>query len=397
MEIKKLKEVCTAIIDCPHSTPEWKTEGIPVIRNYNLINGNIDLKNLSYVDEETYKSRIKRAKPEEGDIIISREAPMGVVGIVPSNFKCCLGQRLVLLKINKNEYDPVYILNVLMSDYVQTQIHRVDKTGSIVSNLNIPDLENLDLPIIKEQQKEKGMILKTINNNILLNNKIIDELHKLGDQLYNYWFTQYGYNNSGVFFSEKCKREIPNNWKELNITELCELKKGYEPGSDNYNEKCFEGSYEFFRVSDLDNKNPVFISPPDNLIGKVDYDEVLISFDGTVGRVATGYNGIFSTGIKKAVPIKKSINNGLVYFLFRSEYVRKSIEKYASGSVIKHASSSIPYINVPYDEDSFNRFSNIINPLFMQIVKCKEENEKLYDYYNFVLPLLINGQVKLED
>jgi len=397
MEIKKLKDVCTAIIDCPHSTPEWKTEGIPVIRNYNLINGNIDLKNLSYVDEETYNSRVKRAKPEEGDIIISREAPMGVVGIVPSNFKCCLGQRLVLLKINKSEYDPVYILNVLMSDYVQTQIHRVDKTGSIVSNLNIPDLENLDLPIIKEQQKEKGKILKTINDNILLNNKIIDELHKLGDQLYNYWFTQYGYNTNGMFFSEKCKREIPSNWKELNITELCELKKGYEPGSDNYNEKGFEGSYEFFRVSDLDNKNPVYIAPPDNLVGKVDYDEVLISFDGTVGRVATGYNGIFSTGIKKAVPIKKSINNGLVYFLFRSEYVRKSIEKYASGSVIKHASSSIPYINVPYDEDSFNRFSNIINPIFMQIVKCKEENEKLYDYYNFVLPLLINGQVKLED
>ncbi|CCY45291.1 restriction modification system DNA specificity domain protein [Clostridium sp. CAG:1193] len=397
MEIKKLSELCNAIIDCPHSTPEWKTSGIPVIRNYNLVDGNIDIKNLSYVDESTYNSRVKRAKPEEGDIIISREAPMGVVGIVPPNFKCCLGQRLVLLKINKERYNPYYILNILRSNYVQTQIHRVDKTGSIVSNLNIPDLENLDIPIIDDSQDDKAKILKNINDNILLNNKIIETLNSIGDTLYNYWFTQYAYVNENLEFSDICKRKVPKSWIIKNITELCDLKKGYEPGSDNYLEKSIDNSVQFFRVSDLDTKNPIYILDDDSISSRVNYDEVLISFDGSVGRVGIGYDGVFSTGIKKAVSLNKEISNGLLYFLFRSEYVRKTIEKYASGSVLKHASSSIPYINFPYEEKYFANFSQLINPLFSEIVLCIKEIEKLKRYYNFLLPLMVNGQIKIED
>lgn len=85
MRYCKLHELCTNVIDCPHSTPEWKTEGIRVVRNFNLHNGNLDFTDGYFVDEETYYNRIKRAKPEAGDIIISREAPMGVVAIVPEN------------------------------------------------------------------------------------------------------------------------------------------------------------------------------------------------------------------------------------------------------------------------------------------------------------------------
>ena len=96
MKFIELNDLCVDIIDCPHSTPEWLDEGIPVIRNYNLSGGRFDFTKPSFVDEETYISRIKRGKPEADDIIISREAPIGEVAIVPEGFKCCLGQRLVL-------------------------------------------------------------------------------------------------------------------------------------------------------------------------------------------------------------------------------------------------------------------------------------------------------------
>lgn len=397
MEIKKLSELCDSIIDCPHSTPEWKNFGIPVIRNYNLIDGNIDFKNLSFVDEDTYNSRIKRAKPEAGDIIISREAPMGVVGIVPTNFKCCLGQRLVLLKIDKEKYNPYYILSVLRSDYVQTQIHRVDKTGSIVSNLNIPDLENLNIPIVEKGQNKKAEILKNINDNIRINYKIIENLNDLGDTLYNYWFTQYGYLNKNTEYSNICKRKIPVSWEIKNITEICDLEKGYEPGSENYLEKPINNSIKFYRVSDLDKKNPVYIIDEFGVVPHVSYDEVLISFDGSVGRVGIGYNGTFSAGIKKAISSKVEVSNGLLYFLFRSEYVKKTIEKYASGTVLKHASSAIPYINIPYNENYFAKFSSLINPLYLEIVSCIREIEKLKNYYNFLLPLMVNNQIKIEN
>lgn len=191
MKYCMLQDLCIDIIDCPHSTPEWKTEGIRVIRNFNLKNGNIDFTDGYYVDEETYKERVKRAKPEAEDIIISREAPMGVVGMVPKNLKCCLGQRLVLLKVDKTKCNPYYLLFVLMSEFVQTQFKRADKTGSIVSNLCIPDLKEIIIPVIEDRQNLIAEFLKSLNNTIQLNNKINDNLSAMAYDTYmHYFFTK---------------------------------------------------------------------------------------------------------------------------------------------------------------------------------------------------------------
>ena len=149
-----LEQVCE-IIDCPHSSPKWQDEGIPVIRNYNLVNGNIDTSNLSYVSEEEYLVRTKRVEPAANDILFSREAPIGNVGIVPENFRCCQGQRVVLLRAKKDCINPRYLLHVLQSDFVKSQIKNVEKIGSTVSNFNISDLKKLKLyvPEISKQEK----------------------------------------------------------------------------------------------------------------------------------------------------------------------------------------------------------------------------------------------------
>lgn len=141
-----LEEVCQ-IIDCPHTSPKWKETGVPVIRNYNLVNGIIDTSNLSYVDESEYKIRIKRGEPRENDILFSREAPIGNVGIIPKNFRCCQGQRVVLLRANQNIILPRYLLYVLQSVLVRDQIERIEKIGSTVSNFNISDLKKLHFSI----------------------------------------------------------------------------------------------------------------------------------------------------------------------------------------------------------------------------------------------------------
>lgn len=145
-KILDLNEVCD-IIDCPHSSPKWQAEGIPVIRNYNLVNGNIDVTNLSYVSEEEYKDRTKRVEPKEDDILFSREAPIGNVGIVPIGFKCCQGQRVVLLRYKPEIIRPRYLLHVLQGNFVKEQIQKVEKIGSTVSNFNISDLKKLKLSV----------------------------------------------------------------------------------------------------------------------------------------------------------------------------------------------------------------------------------------------------------
>ena len=141
-----LPDVCQ-IVDCPHTSPKWQKQGVPVIRNYNLVNGKISTENLSYVSEAEYKVRVKRIVPKKDDILFSREAPIGNVGMIPRGLKCCQGQRVVLLRPKKEVILPEYLLHILQSSRIKDQIKRVEQMGSTVSNFNISDLKKLKLSI----------------------------------------------------------------------------------------------------------------------------------------------------------------------------------------------------------------------------------------------------------
>ena len=73
-EFRTIRELCSVVVDCPHSTPKWTANGKIVIRNKNIKHGKIDFSSPSYTDDEHFAQRIKRAKPQPGDIIITREA-----------------------------------------------------------------------------------------------------------------------------------------------------------------------------------------------------------------------------------------------------------------------------------------------------------------------------------
>lgn len=66
------------------------------------------LTDVSFTDEQTYRQRTRRAIPTGGDIVITREAPMGELCMIPSYVKCCLGQRLVLLRPDSRKIEPQF-------------------------------------------------------------------------------------------------------------------------------------------------------------------------------------------------------------------------------------------------------------------------------------------------
>src|SRR4051794_53785 len=104
-----LSDLCELIVDCPHSTPKWTSSGVLVLRSHNIRNGRLDLSDRSFTDEENYGLRSRRAELREGDVVITREAPMGEVCMIPAGMRCCLGQRMVLLRPNRNRCDGRYL------------------------------------------------------------------------------------------------------------------------------------------------------------------------------------------------------------------------------------------------------------------------------------------------
>ncbi|WP_195545774.1 restriction endonuclease subunit S [Bacteroides finegoldii] len=175
MEEMILQDICK-IYDCPHTTAKDEGVGIPLVRTPNVGKGRLVLTNVHRVNSDVYKKRTLRAIPEEDDIIIAREAPVGNAAIIQKKQKVCLGQRVVLLKPNKALVDPNFLVYYLLSNEVQHHL-KIHANGAVVAHLNVADIRNLSvcLPSLCEQKKI-GKSLKIIDDKIELNRRINDNL-----------------------------------------------------------------------------------------------------------------------------------------------------------------------------------------------------------------------------
>lgn len=385
-----LQEVCEKIVDCPHETPKWLKKGIPVIRNFNLIDGRIDFSNGYYVDEDTYMKRTKREIPRGGDIVFSREAPIGNCAIIPNDFKCCLGQRIVLLRVNKKICSSEYLLTVLLSDYVKKQIEQVSKRGSIVSNFNIGDLENLVIPILENQEKIADLST-IILNKIILNNKLSKELESIVKTIYDYWFLQYDFQNEKgkpykstggkMVYNEKLKKEIPEGWKVTTIGKIIIERQ--------------KSSIKVGQAKNKLGKYPFFTS------GSEIYEMNEFLTDGRNCFLSTGGKGYVQYYVGKSsystdTWVISGINDLEDYlYLFIKSIENMLDNKYFAGTGLQHLQKDLfkdTHIVIPSDE-ILKRFNKISNTIFNKISRIYKENKELQKLRDYLLPLLMNGQV----
>ena len=127
------------------------------------------------------------------DLVITREAPMGEVCVIPNGLECCLGQRMVLLRPNPNLIDSKYLLYAVQGESVQLQIRWNEGTGSTVSNLRIPVLEALRIPFhTLPEQKLIAHILGSLDEKIENNRRMNETLEAMARALYKDWFVDFG-------------------------------------------------------------------------------------------------------------------------------------------------------------------------------------------------------------
>jgi hypothetical protein len=139
---KTLGEVVAGIVDCAHQTaPTDEVDFARVIGTPDIRDGKIKLESARPVSMDTYSAWTERAVPTAGDLIFTREAPAGEVGIVPPGARVCLGQRTVLIQ-PMQEGDGFLVWAVLRSNAVQSLV-RLKSAGSTVPHLNVGDIRSL--------------------------------------------------------------------------------------------------------------------------------------------------------------------------------------------------------------------------------------------------------------
>ena len=142
------------LVDCHNKTAPYASEGIPIIRTSNIRNREFRFDDLKYVNDETYEYWSRRCPPEPGDIMFTREAPMGEAAIIPAGAKFCLGQRTMLVRPMHEYIDSRYLLITLTEPHLLERAS-TSAIGSTVKHLRVGDVEQLNIPLppLAEQRR----------------------------------------------------------------------------------------------------------------------------------------------------------------------------------------------------------------------------------------------------
>lgn len=152
-EVTHLKYATSMVVDCPHETPLYDSDGIyQVVRTADLSLGLLDLSNAYRVDEDEYLRRIRRSAVEPGDILYGREGERwGFAATAPETSKVCLGQRMMQFRA-ASSFEPGYLMWHLNAGCVYEQ-GVLDTAGSTAPHVNVSTIRNYWLvsPPLPEQ------------------------------------------------------------------------------------------------------------------------------------------------------------------------------------------------------------------------------------------------------
>jgi len=186
----KISDVCDLAVDCVNKTAPIVDYETPyrMLRTTNVRGGFVDVDNVKYVSEDTFEKWNRRATPQRGDVILTREAPLGDVGRLTSDEKVFLGQRLFLYRANAKKLDSHFLAYVLQSPLVQGRF-KSRGFGATVQHAKVGDCENLLIPCPPfSVQKKIGAILSAYDDLIENNRRRIQLLEESAHLLYQEWF-----------------------------------------------------------------------------------------------------------------------------------------------------------------------------------------------------------------
>ena len=440
-EEMRLDEVTELIIDCPHSTPKWMDEGVVVLRSNNIKNGRLDLSSPSFTNEEGYQARVKRAIPESGDLVLTREAPMGEVCQIPGGLRCCLGQRMVLLRVKKEIMDSTFLLFALQSPYLQHQISWNEGTGTTVSNIRMPNIKAFQIPTPPlTEQKAIAHILGSLDDKMELNRQMNETLEAMAQALFKSWFVEFdpvldnalaAGNAIPDEFMERAEQRkkiekkdnsdiqslfpdafefteemgwIPKGWVIDDISSLCEkIQSGGTPRR-NVPEYWEDGTIPWLTSGEV---RQTIIITVDNKISEsglanssakwlVSGTTVVAMYGATAGQVAY---------IDKPLTTNQAVC-GLIpkkgYQFFNYVTLSRAVAHFegrATGSAQQNINKGMietTRVVVPssISSDSFEEYCEVI---FSKWIKNLHENETLAKLRDTLLPKLMSGELRISD
>lgn len=427
--IKKIKlgnisELKTGPFGTQLHANEYVSDGIPVINVRNIGYGEILSDDIDMVSEETL-SRLSEHRLCENDIVFGRKGSIDRHAFIDKRYNGWMqGSDCIRVRIHEINVNPRYVSHYLKLDSVKKQLTN-GAVGSTMPSMNTDILKDILvlLPDIEDQDNVE-QILTCIETKIENNNAICADLEAMAKLLYDYWFVQFDfpdengkpYKSSGgkMVWNEDLKREIPEGWVVGRIGDMISTERGisystpniatgqgvpmlnlatFMPGGGDYKAdglKHFLGDYPQNKVLKpyeliMCNTQQTAIRFETDIIGRA----MLVPdiFDGDV---------VFSHHVN----VIRTLNEDLKYYLlylFNSDYYHKYISGFTNGTNILGLSFNgvEDYLTEIPNEGILKMFGERILEFEMKKSQVLMENEQLASLRDFLLPMLMNGQVKV--
>lgn len=398
-ELIPITELLCGIVDNRGKSCPTAESGFPLIATNCIKHSSIypTFENIRYVSEDTRKNWF-RVELKPNDILFVNKGTPGRVCLVPDPITFCAAQDMIGLRADPNKIYYKYLFAVLRSDYIQRKIANFH-VGIAIPHFKKSDMDNLLIPVPSmDLQYKIGELYCELSEKIENNNAVNAALEAMAKTIYDYWFLQFEfpdengkpYKSSGgkMVWNEELKRDIPDGWGVIHLGEITncldskrvplsakdrETKKGSIPyyGAtgimDYVNEAIFDGDYvlmaEDGSVMD-DNGNPIL----QRISGKV-----WVNNHAHVLEPSKGHCCKLLMLLLKDVQVL-TIKTGSVQMKINQEKM-----------------NGIAMPDIP--DELLKKANDIFDEIDKQQLHRRNENQELASLRDFLLPLLMNGQV----
>ena len=395
---------------------DYVEQGIPCIMPANMVNNRVDLSSVAKISEADAQ-RLSKYIVAEGDIVYSRRGDVTLKALIKkheSGYFCGTG---CLLLRPGSEIDSAFLTYYLSTETMKDWIKQ-QAVGATMPNLNTGILARIPFSApAKDEQTKLARVISSLDKKIELNNKINAELDAMAKLIYDYWFVQFDfpdangkpYKSSGgkMVYNQELKREIPEGWSAGTLNDLGQIVGGSTPSTsvaENFSEK----GTPWITPKDLSrNVGNKFISRGEQNVSEAGIksaslkvypkDTVLMSSRAPIGYLAIARNNLTTNqGFKSFIP-NKGFSSSFIFYT--AKHVMKAIIQYSSGSTFKEVSgSTLKTVKTCLpDTEIAESFTVKMNSIFERQNIAELENQNLTQLRDWLLPMLMNGQVSIKD
>ena len=387
---------------------ELLPEGVCVFLNTgNVRQNSFDFSNLDFITKEK-DNLLRNGKLQRDDIVLTTRGTVGNVALysqeVPfSNIRINSG--MVIIRVNKNFWHPYFIYLFFQSHLFKKQISRLI-SGSAQPQLPISILETVNIPqLTLDEQKEIIFNIKSIDQKIQINNQINQELEAMAKTLYDYWFVQFDfpdengkpYKSSGgkMVYNDQLKREIPEGWGVAKVEDIAQTGSGGTPKSTNVSYYS-NGEIPWINSGELEQ---TVITSTSNFITEegLNNSSAKLFPSGTILVAMYGA----TAGKVSFLTFEASTNQAICAIMLndiRMRYYLKNVIEDLYQYLVKLSTGSARDKNIKVvipSNDILDRYYDFSNNIIKEITKKQQENEQLTQLRDWLLPMLMNGQVKV--